>query len=107
MIVTAAVDLVLLEAELARAGVVVAGLGSFDDEQDRTNVHTYDDAGGIVDLPAEAAPVIEKHNGAMRTQTAAFEASEDAERLRLVVERSRADPAFAALAELTLKGTIT
>lgn len=33
-----------------------------------------------------------------------FAAAEDAERLRLVNERARDDPAFAALAELTLKG---
>lgn len=35
-------------------------------------------------------------------QRAAFAAGEDAERLRLVAERSRDDPAFAALADLAL-----
>jgi hypothetical protein len=37
-------------------------------------------------------------------QTAAFVAAEDEERLRLVAERSATDPAYAALAELVLKG---
>lgn len=34
----------------------------------------------------------------------AFAAQEDAERLALVAERAQADPAFAALAELALRG---
>lgn len=37
-------------------------------------------------------------------QSAQFESAEDNERLRLVAERAATDPAYAALAELALKG---
>jgi hypothetical protein len=40
-------------------------------------------------------------------QTQAFAAAEDAERLRIVNERARTDPAYAALAELALRGVQT
>jgi hypothetical protein len=38
-------------------------------------------------------------------QTAAFTQYEDAERLRIINERARTDPAYAALAEIVLRGT--
>lgn len=37
-------------------------------------------------------------------QSATFETAEDAERKALVAERAAADPAFAALADLALRG---
>jgi len=49
---------------------------------------------------AEAAQAL----GSTSQKGAAFESQEDAERLQLVAERAAADPAFAALAELSLRG---
>lgn len=50
--------------------------------------------GGIAIIPPDPTP----------GQVAAFETAEDAERLALVTERAQTDPAFAALADLTLRG---
>lgn len=96
------IDLVLLEQELAAAGVAVAGLGLTGTDTD-AELYTYD---GIepADLPPEAVPVVEAHDAGRQGRAFAFEADEDAERLALVAARSAEDPAFAALAELTLKG---
>lgn len=54
------------------------------------------------ELPPEAVPIVEAHDGTTTARAAAFESAEDAERLRLVNERARDDAAFAALADLTL-----
>lgn len=51
-------------------------------------------AEGNAPLPAETGPA----------RSAAFEAAEDAERLALVAARASEDPAYAALADLTLRG---
>jgi hypothetical protein len=53
-----------------------------------------EDDGTITILPPDTRP----------QQQAVFEQAEDAERLRLVNERAREDPAFAALADLALRG---
>lgn len=59
--------------------------------------------------PEEQAAIDAQHaaaaaDRAARHAEARFAGSEDAERLALVAERAAEDPAFAALAELTLKG---
>jgi hypothetical protein len=56
MHVDKAIDLRLLQEELAAVGIVVPGLGFSGD-----NIHTYDPGGAIVDLPPEAAPVVDAH----------------------------------------------
>lgn len=50
------VDLPLLSAELAAAGVDVPGLATSDDA-----LYTFDAAGAWVDLPPEAVPVVDAH----------------------------------------------
>lgn len=105
MRVTKPVNLVLLERELAAASVAVAGLGSSGfpaDDPEAQDLFTYDERGLPTDLPPEAAPVVAAHDAATPQRSAAFEAAEDAERLRLVAGRARTDPAFAALADLAL-----
>jgi|SRR5580765_2799149 len=52
------------------------------------------ESGAIVIAPADTSAA----------QTAAFAAAEDAERMRLVNERARTDPAYAALADFVLRG---
>lgn len=105
MLVTKPIDLTLLDEELATAGVAHRGLGlsgtrpETGDEQD---LHTYTVDGQPTDLPTEAEPIVEAHDATKPDRTAAFESAEDAERLRLVNERARTDPAYAALAELIL-----
>lgn len=51
---------------------------------------------------AEAARVAADAQTGQRSRQ--LEGGEDAERLALIAERAATDPAFAALAELTLKG---
>lgn len=102
MIVTKPVDLSLLATELTAAGVQTNGLGSFQPAPGETNVHTFDDTGMIIDLPPEAVPVVDAHDGTTRARAATFEQQEDAERLRIINERAQTDPAYAALADLTL-----
>ena len=100
-----AVDLDLLAKELTAAGVPFNGLGSPDMTVE--TVHTWDDdpvLTSMIPLPPEAAPVLAAHDATKPQRTAAFEDAEDAERLRIVNERAKTDPAYAALAELTLKG---
>lgn len=92
----ATIDLEQLQAELAAAGldpnVCLVGDEVF-----------AVDAGGSLSPPSpEQQAVIDAHDGTVKQRTAAFEAQEDAERLARVTERAAEDPAFAALAELTL-----
>lgn len=103
MHVSKRIDLTLLGRELASAGVPVNGLGHAGTDQDG-DVFTYtaDVPGRIVDLPPEAQPVVDAHDASKPQRAKAFEGQEDAERLALVAERSQLDPAFAALAELTI-----
>lgn len=63
--------------------------------------------------PPEIRPATPEEQAAMDAEGAAahaanrarqFETSEDAERLALVNERARADPAYAALADFVLRG---
>lgn len=104
---TKPIDLALLGRELAAAGIVVNGLSHAGTDTDG-DVFTYtaptaEQIGQPTDLPPEAAPVVEAHDASTPKRTAAFEASEDAERLALIAERAQTDPAFAALAELALR----
>lgn len=102
MQITKPVDLPLLQKELAAASVPVNGLGLSGDPPAPQELYTYDQEGLPVDLPPEAAPVVDAHVAPDPKAAAAFAAAEDTERLRLVNERSRTDPAFAALAELAI-----
>lgn len=105
MLVTKPIDLELLDAELTASAVAFAGLGlSPTATAGTSDLYTYDAAGGPAELPPEAAPVVEAHDASKPKRAAAFEAAEDTERLRLVNERARTDPAYAALAELALRG---
>lgn len=61
MIVTKPIDLGLLEHELAAGGVVVSALGTFVDQNDATNLHTYDGDGMPADLPPAAVPIVDAH----------------------------------------------
>jgi hypothetical protein len=57
MIISKEVTLDLLELELRSAGIAVPlGLGKNGNE-----LHTYNEAGTAVDLPSEAAPIIDRH----------------------------------------------
>lgn len=51
-----AVNLPQLEAELAAADIEVRALGTAGDD-----LHTYDEDGAAIDLPAEAAAVVAAH----------------------------------------------
>jgi hypothetical protein len=105
MHVTKPIDLTLLARELAAAGVAVPnGLGYHPtDDEGGGEVYTYAD-GEPAELPPAAVPVVEAHDASKPKLTAAIEQQADTERLLLVNERSQADPAFAALAELALRG---
>lgn len=107
MKVTKRIDLGLLQRELEAASVVVAGLsllGLNEDGSESDVIQFLDDRFEPVDLPPEAQPVLDAHDASKPQRATAFEAAEDAERLRIVAERARTDPAFAALSELALKG---
>jgi hypothetical protein len=94
----AVVDPGLLHMELIAAGIPVVGLGIND------HYLTMHDADGQTIPPTpEAEVVIDKHDASKPKRTVAFETAEDVERLALINERAQTDPAFAALAELTLK----
>lgn len=95
------IDPTQLRAELASAGIPTNGIGTSDPD---AQVYTFDDGGVPLDLPPEARPVVDAHDAGKRGRTAAFEATEDAERLAIINERASADPAFAALADYVLKG---
>jgi hypothetical protein len=91
------IDYQLLAAELTAAGVPFTGLASVGD----LLMDVLAD-GDLVDMPDTAQPVVDAHDATRPERTAAFESDEDAERLRIVNERARVDPAFAALASLAL-----
>jgi protocatechuate 3,4-dioxygenase beta subunit len=101
MHVTKRIDLELLTVELTAAGVPFAGLGHTGTDDDG-ELYTFENM-QPAELPPEAGPVVDAHDGKQKDKTAAFEAAEDEERLRLVADRSADDPAFAALAELVLR----
>lgn len=104
------VDLPTLEREAAAAGVAVPnGLGTtgLDADGRPDELVTWDDDGQTVDVPPEMAPVVAAHDPTKHARSATFEQAEDAERLRIVNERARTDPAYAALAELALKGKMS
>lgn len=98
---TKRIDLVLLEQELARAGVPISALGFSGTDEDG-ELYTYDETGRPADLPTEAAPIVDAHDASTPQRIKSFETQEDRERLAIVAERSLTDPAFAALADLTL-----
>lgn len=104
MHVTKPIDLTTLSHQLDAAGQgVLHGLGYTPTEvPGEGDVYTYDSLGVRLDLPPEAAPVVDAHDASTPHRTKAFEAQEDAERAALVAERALTDPAFAALADLTL-----
>lgn len=106
MRVTKPIDLALLTRELAAAGVVLDGLGLApiaDGAPDEAELYGYDaETGEPAELPTEAEPVVEAHDATKPARTTTFEQAEDAERLAIVRARAAEDPAFAALADLTL-----
>lgn len=103
MRVTKPLDMPLLTTEMDAAGVPNRGLGTANTETPgEVELYTFDAEGMWDELPPEAGPVVDAHDASRPTRTAAFETSEDQERLRIVNERAREDPAFAALADLTL-----
>jgi len=63
--VTKRIDLEALQRELAAAAVPTSGLGKSGTDQDG-EVYTYDAGGGIIDLPAEATPVVNAHTAPPR-----------------------------------------
>lgn len=105
MHVTKPLDLVLLQQELDTAAVMVPGVSTTGRlDTDTYELWTHDAEGAQVELPPEAEPVVAAHDASKPQRSATFEAAEDAERLRIINERARTDPAYAALAELVLKG---
>lgn len=102
MHITKPIDLGLLAKELTTAGVPFNELGYSGTATD-AELFTYDSDGVPTELPPEAQPIVDAHDATAPQRTKTFEASEDAERLALVAERSLDDPAFAALAELALR----
>jgi hypothetical protein len=106
MQVTKRIDLDLLGRELAAAGTPVPnGLalsGTLPGETSQ-ELFTLDEHGQPADLPPEAVPVVDAHDASKPQRTTAFEQHEDAERLRIINERARTDPAYAALADLALR----
>ena len=105
MRVTKPIDLELLGQELTAATVPYRLLlltpvsGGSPHEADLLD---QGDDGESRELPLEAVPIVEAHDATKKDRTAAFETYEDQERLRVVNERATEDPAFAALADLTL-----
>ena len=91
-----------LARELAAAGLVIAPLNVWGLPPEVNVFQVNQETGEQEDLPDEAQPVLDAHNPNKPSQTALFEQAEDAERLNLVRERAIEDPAFAALADLTL-----
>ena len=105
MKVTKPVDMQALEQELRTAGVPFNVLGSrltLSEVPNEREIFNYGDDGLPAELPPEAEPVLAAHDGTKKDKTATFEAAEDAERLQIVRDRAAEDPAFAALADLTL-----
>lgn len=104
MRVTKPIDVALLQQELTAAAVPYSMLLLQPDENAPGEADLLDRApdGTWGEPVPEAEPVVAKHNGSKPQQLATFESAEDAERMRLVNERARTDPAYAALADLTL-----
>lgn len=100
------VDLPLLTQEATTAGVVVGDLGTVSLDQNGLpdELITWDADGQTVDVPPTMQPVVDAHDASKTERSVAFETAEDAERLRMINERARVDPAYAALAALVLKG---
>lgn len=108
MRVTKPLDLPVLADELAAANVMVRALATVETLSgvpNEVDLFTYDEDGFPTELPPEAVPVVDAHDARKPDRAAAFEAAEDAERLAIVNERARTDPAYAALAELALRGS--
>ena len=77
-----------------------------------------DDTKIVVDASGSGAPPVEvpltteeraqrdaaRAHGHRQRMTHTFEAQEDQERLRVINERARQDPAYAALADIVLRG---
>jgi hypothetical protein len=61
MIVTKPVDLALLQAELAAAGVTVTGLGLDPIDAASGDLHTFDADGASAEMPPGSAPVVDAH----------------------------------------------
>ena len=108
MHVTKPVDLALLTEELAAAGISVPnGLSASGwplETPYEQEIYTTDDQGQPVELPPGSEAVVEAHDARKPQKLTAFEEAEDRERLRVINERSRTDPAYAALADYVLKG---
>lgn len=97
------VDLEQLRDEMHAAGLPIQILGTLGVDEDGLPDELMMYEGGMpVELPPEAEPVVAAHDASKKGRIAAFETAEDAERLRLVNERARTDPAYAALADLAL-----
>lgn len=77
MHVTKRIDLVLLGTELTTAGVPHNGISKIGTDTD-ADLFTVDQAGALVDLPPEAAPVVDAHTAPPRfvdyARTERFEA---------------------------------
>lgn len=105
MHVSKLIDLALLGREMTSAGVDTGGLlllGTDPADPLEQDVLQADETGQAVELPPEAFPVVDAHDASKPQKLMQFEDAEDAERLALVRERAEQDPAFAALADLTL-----
>ena len=103
---TKPVDLALFSQELTAAQVPHNGVGLHGTNNpelpDEIDLFTYGEDGFWIDLPSEAQPVLDAHDASKTPRAKAFERQEDVERIALVQARAEEDPAFAALAELTL-----
>lgn len=106
MYVTKPIDIPLLTQELAAAGIDVPnGISSSGwppETPYHQEIYTTDGQGHPQELPPGSEAVVEAHDASRPKRLDAFESQEDAERLLRVRERAETDPAFAALAELTL-----
>lgn len=92
-----------LQDELRAAGVPFRVIAVWaTDVEGEWNVVDHDENGRWIEPDPAAEPVIAAHDASKPQRLAAFEEQEDAERLRIVSERAAEDPAYAALAELTL-----
>lgn len=97
----AEVNITELAQELEAAGIPAEGLALIDGDLVIQHFPDPDQR-----LPPEAAPVVtahlEKHDPVKKQAMTTFETQEDAERIAIIRERASTDPAFAALADLTL-----